>query len=268
MKKIFYYLSVVAVLAFAGCNDNDKIAPAPKATGPQVNFGTAGSAKFDLDPEKNEIAIPVYRVDTEGSLTVSVSFSAETEDVFTFPSSVTFAAGSNKTEAIVVVDQSLMEYNVPYKFGATIVDESMTTPYGADILESAATRSLTWRNLGDLHWAKSTMWIIAPDEKLAVQKANQADIFRIPEFVSKGVGIMFEIDFENNTAKSRGIFETGIRDGDGFMIGFGAETGTYDPVTRTVTFTDHGAGNYYYYLDGSSWKPGWYLYEVFILPEF
>lgn len=268
MKKIFYYLSVAAALCLVGCDNGDEITPAPQTTGPGVSFGATATAPIALDTEKGEITVPVYRMDAAGALTVPVSFSAEDEGIFTFPLSVVFADGQDEVNLVIPVDVEAMEYNISYPFSATIGDETMTTVYGSSVLQTSTIRPLTWTSIGKLQWVSTIMWDIADDETLAVDKADQADIFRVPTFVKKDYGFMFEIDFEANTVALLDIYDTGILDGDGARIGIIAQTGTYDPATRTITFAQDGRNNYYVYDDNGTWKPGWYLDEVFVLPEY
>lgn len=270
MKKIFLYLSAAVALTMAGCDNSDDVTKSPAVEGSGVYVGAQVST---LNPNENSaIVIPIYRTNGTEALTVPVSFSAAANaELFTFPTSVAFASGQSKVDVVIPIDVDAMDYNVNYPFTVTL-PEDVQTPYGRAGATLNVLRPLTWRTLEPAKWVQSTMWGITPSQGVTneIQMTNEIDNrFRLVSLITEGYDIVFEIDFDNNTAKSLGFQDTGYRL-DGEWIAFRADTGTYDPATRTLTFENGGRNNFYCYStdNGTTWAAGWYLHEVFILPEF
>lgn len=123
----------LTLIGLGACTDEVKYDPAQPDTNAEVFFSTATPTSVALDNDQNVIAIPIYRANTAGSVTVALS-SSQTADgepttMFSVPGDVTFADGSDVAEVTVDLDFSNIEANVKYALTLTI-DEAATTSYG------------------------------------------------------------------------------------------------------------------------------------------
>lgn len=133
MKKIFRftYILLVAALATAvsSCTDKYEYDPAV-AEGEQVYFDQDETSTIEITKDKSSFTIPIYRVKTEGTLTVPLSFTAGEGNIYSLPSEVTFENGKASALITVNYDPDKLEYG-NYTGGTIAVgDQKYTTPYG------------------------------------------------------------------------------------------------------------------------------------------
>lgn len=140
-------MSLCLVVAFTACNESVDYEMASVPNNAQVFFHNNISTKVNLSNKERTFTIPVYRLDTIGSLTVPVTFSYDEEGVFTLPTSVTFEDGSRVAYMEIGYDASKFEYDVYVPLTATI-DESQSTPYGFNSIDFQVGIPATWTTLG------------------------------------------------------------------------------------------------------------------------
>lgn len=148
MKNIkIFILAIVAIAAgfFTACNDDDFKA-GPDVDGAQVYFPDNVTTAYSIGDEVNSIAIPVKRIVKDEALTVAILASDESE-LFTIPSSVTFAAGKETSELLITFDRTKLEDGKEYPLSFLINDEDNSTPYGNRML-SIAVEPWPWEELG------------------------------------------------------------------------------------------------------------------------
>lgn len=131
MKNIkIFFLATVAIVAglFTACNDTDFEA-GPQADGAQVYFPESTPTTYSIGDDVTSIAIPVKRIAKDAAMTVAI-LPAEESGLFTIPTSVSFAAGSDAAELLITFDRTALEDGKEYPIALLINDEDNTTPYG------------------------------------------------------------------------------------------------------------------------------------------
>lgn len=133
MKSNIKYglLSVAVALGLAACSNNEyEYTPAEVTPGAQVFFPLSNESSVDLTLASTTFNIPVQRTDSAEALTVGLKVEGDTKGIYTFPSTVSFAANQAKTNISVGVDNTKLQYDSLQTVTVTITDEKNTTPYG------------------------------------------------------------------------------------------------------------------------------------------
>ncbi len=133
MKSNIKYglLSVAVALGLAACSNNEyEYTPAEVTPGAQVFFPLSNESSVDLTISSTSFNIPVQRTDSAEALTVGLKVEGDTKGIYTFPTTVSFAANQAKTNISVGVDNTKLQYDSLQTVTVTITDEKNTTPYG------------------------------------------------------------------------------------------------------------------------------------------
>ena len=133
MKSNIKYglLSVAVALGLAACSNNEyEYTPAEVTPGAQVFFPLSNESSVDLTISSTSFNIPVQRTDSAEALTVGLKVEGDTKGIYSFPTTVSFAANQAKTNISVGVDNSKLQYDSLQTVTVTITDEKNTTPYG------------------------------------------------------------------------------------------------------------------------------------------
>ena len=186
MKSLkIFFLATVAIAAglFTACNDDDFTA-GPDVDGAQVYFPENVTTKPSISDDVTSIAIPVKRIVKDEALTVAILASDESE-LFTIPSSVTFAAGKETSELLITFDRTALEDGKEYPLSFLINDEDNSTPYGNRML-SITVAPWPWEELGTGKFRDD--WLCAmfkggnPEIEVTVHKhKSKAGIYMIEE---------------------------------------------------------------------------------------
>lgn len=186
MKSLkIFFLATVAIAAglFTACNDDDFTA-GPDVDGAQVYFPENVTTQHSISDDVTSIAIPVKRIVKDEALTVAILASDESE-LFTIPSSVTFAAGKETSELLITFDRTKLEDGKEYPLSFLINDEDNSTPYGNRML-SITVAPWPWEELGTGKFRDD--WLCAmfkggnPEIEVTVHKhKSKAGIYMIEE---------------------------------------------------------------------------------------
>ena len=133
MKSNIKYglLSVAVALGLAACSNNEyEYTPAEVTPGAQVFFPLSNESSVDLTLASTTFNIPVQRTDSAEAITVGLKVEGDTKGIYTFPTTVSFAANQAKTNISVGVDNTKLQYDSLQTVTVTITDEKNTTPYG------------------------------------------------------------------------------------------------------------------------------------------
>ena len=133
MKSNIKYglLTLAVALGLAACSNNEyEYTPAEVTPGAQVFFPLTNKSSVDLTISSTTFNIPVQRTDSAEALTVGLKVEGDTKGIYTFPSTVSFAANQAKTNISVGVDNTKLQYDSLQTVTVTITDEKNTTPYG------------------------------------------------------------------------------------------------------------------------------------------
>lgn len=138
MKKFikFAYAAMVgvAVLATTACTEEYSYDSIAKESGQEVFFPTTNASSKSLEMGEGNMTfeIPVSRVKTNEALTVNITSSvAQHPNLFSIPSSVSFAAGQAETTIPVTYNAAELGYEAPDTVKVAIADDAAVTPYGA-----------------------------------------------------------------------------------------------------------------------------------------
>lgn len=133
MKRIFRftYIALVAALAtmVSSCTNEYEYDPAT-TSGEQVYFDQDQATTIEIDKTKSSFTIPLYRVNTEGTLTVPLQFTPDEGNIYTVPTEVTFQNGESSTMITITYDPDKAEYGTYVGGTLAIADAKYTTPYG------------------------------------------------------------------------------------------------------------------------------------------
>jgi len=125
INKISSLLVLCLFLGFSACTDEVEYTPAEVPGNAQVYF-SKDETSVSLLENQNSFPVNIYRQNTDGTLTVNLSGTDE-NNLFTLPSSVSFADGNNKASFNVTFDFSQINANTDYYLNLKINSE--TTEY-------------------------------------------------------------------------------------------------------------------------------------------
>ena len=149
-SKVVASLFVLSfLLGFTACKDEIKYDPAEMPGNAQVFFPKTvpSVVEFSKDFTVTSYDVEVRRIDNTGALTVNLTVVNENPDLFTIPTSVSFAAGSDEAHFAITYDPNELGFDnfKPIKIS---IDQSLTSPYGKSVWEFTAGISAPWVSLG------------------------------------------------------------------------------------------------------------------------
>jgi len=127
LNKILSISALALAAVFSACSDDEKYTPGAQSPGayfPDTNPGTV-----TVGADETSFNVTIMRVDDKSAETVNITCTDE-NNLFTFPSSVTFAAGATSADITVGYDASVMEYKTKYPVSISIADADASTQYG------------------------------------------------------------------------------------------------------------------------------------------
>lgn len=146
MKLFKYTALVLALLAgFTSCNDDDSYAPGEASDG--VYFPTDDALEVNLDRNLDYFEVIVSRLGQTAAATYQLTGDADPE-VFTLPTSVTFAEGENSTKVKVGYTGANMAMDKAYPVKLAFAPGTLISTYGYESLEMAVTYPAPWKTIG------------------------------------------------------------------------------------------------------------------------
>lgn len=170
MKKFNKYMSMAVVAGlgvtlFASCDDskdNDFVSEYEGAPG--IYFSNTVSATLELTEDANTVSYPVFRDVAGEELTVAVSVTPvedyQPNDIYTFPSSVTFEAGSKVAQFVVGYDFSKAEIGVEQQY--SLVLDAEPNPFSSNEVVITLVNPAPWVLLGTNGQYTDYGWGIGP----------------------------------------------------------------------------------------------------------
>lgn len=134
-NKIFSTLFAGSLLfGAAACTDEVKYDETKPETTNQVYLSNTDSNVIDLGLDQQSFNITVYRVKTEGEVTVDIASSAKNPDgsssgIFTIPGAVTFLDGESTADIQIGCVFSQLVADADYTINITLEGDELT-PYG------------------------------------------------------------------------------------------------------------------------------------------
>lgn len=137
MKKFFKIFAVAALACatFVACEQEfDSYDPAAMESTAQVYFSKDAATTINILGEES-VEIPVMRAVNGAGVTANVTatIAAEHADLFTIPTSVSFADGETSTSLVITFDPAKLTYGEKYAVSLQIAAD-MITDYGKDVI--------------------------------------------------------------------------------------------------------------------------------------
>ena len=146
MKLFKYTALVLALLAgFTSCNDDDAYAPGEASDG--VYFPTDDALEVNLDRNLDYFEVIVSRLGQTAAATYQLTGDADPE-VFTLPTSVTFAEGEKSTKVKGGYTGANMAMDKAYPVKLAFAPGTLISTYGYESLEMAVTYPAPWKTIG------------------------------------------------------------------------------------------------------------------------
>ncbi|MDE6454012.1 MAG: hypothetical protein K2L27_07405 [Muribaculaceae bacterium] len=145
--KFFRYtvLALAFAAGFTACSDDDDYAVGLASSG--VYFPTDDALEVELDRNKDAFDVIVARSGETPAATYALTGSAD-EEVFTLPTSVSFAEGETTTTVAVEYRKDEMGPDKPYKVILAFAEGAKISNYGYESLEMAVTLPAPWKTIG------------------------------------------------------------------------------------------------------------------------
>lgn len=215
MKNI-YLIIIGLALAMSSC-DQENIGTIYDPGAPYVAFSTEVVPENILSAENNfSVNVQLVRSELSGTETAEVQLEMNDDiaGVFELESNtVTFEDGEGISYAkiVPVVNPSLIDVTKTYEFNLTLVGDNVSELYNQTTYK--AFFSLTFKPFGTGTFSSE---FFDGDWTVEVEKAEEADVFRIIDCYTDGYNITFSVDNENNIRYS--TQETGYEDPDYGMV--------------------------------------------------
>lgn len=129
LKHSMMLLFSALALVLGSCTEEFEYTGAT-AEGEQVYFSNALSSTVNLDPEANEVKIPVNRIQRNGELTVELTVTRPGEMTLNIPTSVNFADGDSVAYLTIGYDAEKIALGQYEEVTLAIKNNEYTTPYG------------------------------------------------------------------------------------------------------------------------------------------
>ncbi len=258
MKTIKFFLTALVVGLFAAsCSEDVAYEAGTLPDNAQVYFNADESTSISLDDEQTTFTVNVYRVNTSGSGTVSLSGEDLSEaGLFTLPTVATFADGEASTTVEVTInrDESVFEADVDYQFTLTI-DEAYATPYAS----STATFTVTYAPWGDWtlygtgNYTYTLFWSGEDDEspvyfRQSLADSNKGQFWFGDEFLFYGVDLFVDVDLSTMTLSIPETFTGYDHSSYGYVYLSDLYTYTGSDDYKDLSYFDEEEGCFYLYL--------------------
>lgn len=135
MNKIFRYAKIavaaLVTVAMGACTSDYEYDTPEALKGAQVYFSNTLPSKIEVNKESGNFDVTLSRQNTEGELTVPLMFTADEGNIYTVPSTVTFADGEATANIHITFNPDELVYG-NYVGGTISFDaDNFSTPYGA-----------------------------------------------------------------------------------------------------------------------------------------
>lgn len=271
MKKVIRYIALllggIMLVSIAACSDDDGRTPSPEVD-PNCIGASFGDENIDFleleDTDPTNITLEVTRDKTDAAATVGIQVLTNTENVFTIPTSVSFAAGEATANLTVSFDNAKLKKEYSFEIA---LEASAVNPYKGNGHASFTIQRLKWVNVAGTCTFKD--WVFAEYNDVEgydveLQQVEGENRYRIVNPFVEGLEaidgdpdaadeyLYFNIN-PSNKQVTLTSYNTGYLDKKGLLIlGYSTEDymgvddadSKYNPTDHTVTFNV-----YYYGLD-------------------
>ena len=207
MKKHIFKLFALAVISlsfFSSCN-TDAEKPMYDVTKTEYAFASTLQSVEMLPTDGNKIIVPIYRNTTAGTSSVNIEMSASVEGLFTLANATaTFEDGKAATDIVINYDDiNALAAGTTYRLTLSFAEEN-ASPSNVNSITVSAQRKLTFKQVGVGIF--TTEFFEASWEQ-PIEKAEEANVYRLPDCYVSGYPIVFTVDEAGNI--TMGKQETG-----------------------------------------------------------
>lgn len=155
IKKLLY-ASAIMILSLTSCKD-DEYALVPVPEGQEVYFSESLSTTITLDMNGNSVSVPVMRIKTDEAETVQL-MSEDESGLFTVPTSVSFAAGSDTADIVIGYNADDLTYGESYPVSLLVMGND--SEWGLSQVSLNLVYPEPWTALGTATWREDflTTW--------------------------------------------------------------------------------------------------------------
>lgn len=189
MKKIFYFATLLALLFTAISCEQEKtvytLSDKVEASFPSTILNYQMVAE-----DGNKIVVEMWRGNSEGAVSVPVSITDNTNGVFTPEKEQFDFADGESTAHLTFTYPDINQFGGEKYEIILSIDKEMVSPAGIDEITVTAQRKLTYKSIGTGTFTSEFFGESWPQE---VQKAEEADNYRLPDCYAKGTAIEFSV---------------------------------------------------------------------------
>jgi hypothetical protein len=215
MKNI-YLIIIALALALFSC-DQENMGTIYDPGSPYVAFSSEIVPENILSANNNfSVSVQIVRSDLSATTTANVELemNEDINGVFALESnSVTFedGKGTANVKIIPVVDAALIDVSKTYEFNLTLVGDNVSEFYNETTYR--AFFSLTFKPFSTGTFSSE---FFGADWPVEIEKAEEAEVYRIIDCYVEGYNIIFSVDNDNNIRYS--TQEIGYEDPDYGMV--------------------------------------------------
>lgn len=191
ISRLLIIISIAVTTFLVSCEDfEDTVVPSPTVSVEpnQVFFPTDNETGFLVEPTATSIDITISRADATGAIEVALTTIVNTDNSFTVPTSVSFAAGAVSSTITIGINHDNATPGKPLKVGISTGD-NYYNPYSSDLPEyHAVVTVLDWQKYsvgeyysayGDATWTQD------------LYRAVGTDMYRFYDLYADGVNLSF-----------------------------------------------------------------------------
>ena len=244
MKTLKYtfgiLMSFLAIAATTSCSEEEAdFTPAgPAAVEATEYYFTCGTeTNITISPTDKTIVATVNRANTEGEVTLDLIVTNPNEELFTVPTSVTFADGAATADVVVEVSDSLVFFQ-EYQF-AIQIPEKHTNPYIAENNNPTLHFVVMRDDYAPFATGVYSSWFFEQAWETTLDYSPSLDLYRFKDCWMPGYDVTFTLNRETMEFKmTSSAFASGyVHSTYGMVTAEVYEGGSYNTfVPETMTF--------------------------------
>ena len=190
MKKILFLTTIIGLLfVTSACEQKQEVYQLSDKV--EASFPSTIISYQMVVADGNKIIVEMWRGNTKGAATVPVTITDKTGGIFTpEKSQFDFADGESKAFLTFSYPDITDFGGEKYEIVIAITDENQVSPTGNEEITVSAQRKLTFKSLGEGTFTSEFFGESWPQE---VQKAEEAEYYRLPDCYYKGFPIEFSV---------------------------------------------------------------------------
>lgn len=242
------------LLATAGCTKEMDYDPAPVPSGAQIFFASNAASSFDLNDGQNSVTVDVSRLGKSGSASANVKGTAtvadKPTDIFSIPSSVTFADGAETTPLTITFDFDNITPETTYSISLELEGEGLSD-YGKTV-QNISIIYAPWSSWGKMdgyaYWTTSfyggTYGYVAYMRQSLLNPTLEQ--YMLPDLIVDDHNIVINVNTATNDV-SLPLFDTGAPySGDPSVNIWMTDAYTYYTEVNPKDFADDYKGSSYF----------------------